>query len=268
MRLIFLAGANLATLEGESRCSTHCKCVSMCHTSYCRLSWLWWCRSVIFLWEVQLTLEGGCCCSAQCWHFLCEEDQSWESFSWEGQIWWRLRVGTVAPRIVNDVPYNVCPTSYCRFSWLWWCRSVTFLWQVQYLVTLEDECCCSSHCWRFLCEHETHFSWLVTLEGESCCSTHAKWRFTWFVSHIALWLFEAGAVCSELFNVWRRSIMRGFFCGSHNIWWCWMVTPVALRVVLDVSCETRINNRYLANLESLRLLRTLHWTFHVWASPL
>ena len=27
--------------------------------------------------------------------------------------------GYCSPRIVNDVPYNVCPTSYCRFSWLW-----------------------------------------------------------------------------------------------------------------------------------------------------
>ena len=36
----------------------------------------------------------------------------------------------VAPRIVNDVSYV---TSHLT-------------WQVQYLVTLEDESCCSVHC--------------------------------------------------------------------------------------------------------------------------
>ena len=41
----------------------------------------------------------------------------------------------VAPRIVNDVSYVTDITHESHFAW-----------QVQYLVTLEDESCCSAHC--------------------------------------------------------------------------------------------------------------------------
>ena len=41
----------------------------------------------------------------------------------------------VAPRIVNDVPYVTRINDASHFSW-----------QAQYLVTLEDESCCSAHC--------------------------------------------------------------------------------------------------------------------------
>ena len=41
----------------------------------------------------------------------------------------------VAPRIVNDVSYVT------RINHAW-----HFTWQAQYLVTLEDEACCSAHC--------------------------------------------------------------------------------------------------------------------------
>ena len=41
----------------------------------------------------------------------------------------------VAPRIVNDVSYATDITHESHFAW-----------QVQYLVTLEDESCCSAQC--------------------------------------------------------------------------------------------------------------------------
>ena len=41
----------------------------------------------------------------------------------------------VAPRIVNDVSYVTRINDASHFSW-----------QAQYLVTLEDETCCSAHC--------------------------------------------------------------------------------------------------------------------------
>ena len=41
----------------------------------------------------------------------------------------------VAPRIVNDVSYVTRINHACHFSW-----------QVQYLVTLEGDACCSAHC--------------------------------------------------------------------------------------------------------------------------
>ena len=41
----------------------------------------------------------------------------------------------VVPRIVTDVSYVTRINHACHFSW-----------QVQYLVTLEGDACCSAHC--------------------------------------------------------------------------------------------------------------------------
>ena len=59
-----------------------------------------------------------------------------------------------------------------------------FAWQVQYLVTLEDESCCSAPrivndvSYMTDMNHASHFAWqvqyLVTLEDEICCSAHCK----------------------------------------------------------------------------------------------
>ena len=49
----------------------------------------------------------------------------------------------VAPRIVND------------FSYVMRMNDSNFLWQGQYLVTLVDDTCCSTHCkWRFTCDDD------------------------------------------------------------------------------------------------------------------
>ena len=46
-----------------------------------------------------------------------------------------LRAMPVAPRIVNDLSYVTGINHACHVAW-----------QAQYLVMLEDECCCSAHC--------------------------------------------------------------------------------------------------------------------------
>ena len=131
-----------------------------------------------FAWQAQVRLEGVDCCSAHCkWRFICDVDQSWDSFCvasavfgevggcllfprivmtfhmWCGSImrfifrgrrsiWWGWRVLTVAPCIVNDVSYVMLINHEVHFSW-----------QAQYLVRLEGDACCSAHCkWRFICD--------------------------------------------------------------------------------------------------------------------
>ena len=47
------------------------------------------------------------------------------------------------------------------------------------------------------------------------------------------------------FHMWRRSSMRVILCGRRSIWWGWMVTPVALRIVNDVSYVTTIKHRVI-----------------------
>ena len=50
-------------------------------------------------------------------------------------IWYSWIVSPVAPRIVNDVSYVTRINHHSHFAW-----------QVQYLVKLEDDSCCSAHC--------------------------------------------------------------------------------------------------------------------------
>ena len=55
----------------------------------------------------------------------------------------------VAPRIVNDVSYVTDINHENNFSLQAQYLVMSdchFSWQVQYLVTLEDESCCSAHC--------------------------------------------------------------------------------------------------------------------------
>ena len=88
-------------------------------------------------------------------------------------IWLRWRMTPVAPRIVNDVSYVT------RVS-----HENHFLWQAQYLVTLEVTPVAPrivnevSYVTRV--NHESFFAWqwqaqyLVMLEGDSCCSAQCK----------------------------------------------------------------------------------------------
>ena len=137
-----------------------------------------------FAWQVQylVSWKGDFTGSAHCkWRFICEADQSWDSFCvagaivgevggwlllhralsmtfhmWDGSIMrfisrgrrsilWRWRLPFVASRMVNDISYvsRINPETH-------------FSWQAQYLVKLEDDTCCSPHCkWRF--NHECYF---------------------------------------------------------------------------------------------------------------
>ena len=77
----------------------------------------------------------------------------------------------VALRIVNDISYVMRINHYSYFAW-----------QVQYLVKLEDDFCCSVYVNDVLyvirINYEIYFAWqaqfLVKLEDESCCSAHCK----------------------------------------------------------------------------------------------
>ena len=78
----------------------------------------------------------------------------------------------VTPRIVNSV------SSVTRIN-----HEIHFSWQAQYLVSLDNDTCCSAHCkYSVSCvtriNHEIHFSWqaqyLVSLGNDTCSSAHCK----------------------------------------------------------------------------------------------
>ena len=78
----------------------------------------------------------------------------------------------VAPRVVNSVS---CMT---RIN-----HEIHLSWQAQYLVSLDNDTCCSAYCkYSVSCvtriNYEIHFSWqaqyLVSLDNDTCCSAHCK----------------------------------------------------------------------------------------------
>ena len=103
-------------------------------------------HEVHFAWQAQylVKVEGDSCCSAHSkWRFICEADQSWDSFGVAGALFGEFRRLTLlAMRILNDVSYVT------RIN-----HEIHFAWQAQYLVRLEVDFASSAHSkWRFICE--------------------------------------------------------------------------------------------------------------------
>ena len=119
------------------------------------VSYVMWINPEIhFAWQAQylVRLEGVDCCSAHCkWRFICDVDQSWDSFCVAGAIFGEVGGWmSVALRIVNDVSYAM------RIN-----HEIHFAWQAQYLVKLEAAFCCSAQCkWRFICDADQSWSTL------------------------------------------------------------------------------------------------------------
>ena len=147
-------------------------------------------------------LEADCACSAHCkWRFICDADQSWDSFCVAGavfaevggwhcllcalemkfhmkrgsnmrfilrgrrSIWWGSRLTLLAPRIVNDVSYVT------RIN-----HEIHFAWQAQYLVKLWCEVCCSAHCkWRFICDADQSWDSFFVAGAAFCEILRDSW---------------------------------------------------------------------------------------------
>ena len=107
-------GQYLVRLEGDACCSAHCKwrfrCGSIMRFVLRGRRSIWWGWRVMpfalrivhdvsyvmrinheihFAWQAQyfVRLEGAACCSAHCqWRFICDADQSWDSFCVAGAV--------------------------------------------------------------------------------------------------------------------------------------------------------------------------------------
>ena len=221
-------------------------------------------------WQAQylVRLEADGACSAHCkWRFICDADLSWGIFCVAGavfgEVWVLLFVAGAAfrdilgdsrsakccifqykivskigrvrspkrrvrdddfilgscsdyPRIVfilaeaiQGFSAEILNSGFRGRHSIWWGWRLTLLAprivnDVSYVMRIN---------------HEIHFAWqaqyLVKLEGDSCCPAHCKWRF----------ICEADQSC----------ILRG----RRSICWSWIVTPVAPRMVNDVSYVMR-----------------------------
>ena len=155
------------------------------------------------------------------WRFICFWRFSLKSCSVivraRRSIWWGWIVIPVAPRIGNEVSY-VTTIKHASH----------FVWQAQYLVRLDRDTCCSAHWkWGFICDDDQ--------ACESFCVAGAVFR------EVGSWYLLLPAL-EMRFHMWRRSSMRVILCGRRGIWWGLMVTPVAPRIVNDVSYVTTIKH--------------------------
>ena len=125
---------HLVRLEGDFTCSTHWKWRFICDADH-------WCHSFCMAGAVFGEVGG--------WLYLLHAlemtfhmwRRSLMTFILRGRrnIWWGWRVTLNAPRIGNDVSYVMRIID-----------DVHFASQAQYLVKLDGDSCCPSHCkWRF-----------------------------------------------------------------------------------------------------------------------
>ena len=172
-------------------------------------------------------------------------------------IWWSCGVKFVAPCIVNDVSYVTRITD-----------GIHFAWQVQYLVKMDCDSCCSAHCkWRFICDADQSSQSLFVagaafgdILGDSrsakCCifqykivskigrvrSPKRRVRDDDFILGswsdypriVFIWAEAIQGFCAEILNSELR--------GRRSTWWVWRVTLLAPRIGNDVSYVTRINH--------------------------
>ena len=95
-----------------------------------------------------------------------------------------------------------------------------------------------------LCKHKQPMPWEF---GHAMHGTHIHVH-AWFMNHACMKASIMQPVFGEvgswylllralemMFHMWRRSSMRVILCGRRGIWWGWMVTPVAPRIVNEVS---------------------------------
>ena len=129
-----------------------------------------------------------------------------------------------------------------------WNLELRISWQVQYLVKLEGDSCCSAQCQcTARINHQSHFSWqaqyLVKLEDDSWCSPQCTGRFIWDKDQSSSEsLLLAGAVFGEL---------GGWVLLLRALYWTFHVRQGSIiRVIF------RCRGWFL-------LLRALCWTFHV-----
>ena len=197
-------------------------------------------HEIHFAWQAQYMVKLSCdfCCSAHCkWRFICDADQSWDSFCVAGAVFGEVGVslfvaGAAFRAILGDSRSAKC----CIFP---------------YKMRLQDGTSKVSEAagarWRFYPRIILGMSSNRLSIGGSNSES--------FQCNLELKDFVAGAVFGEVrgwhcllralemtFHMWRGSIMRFILRGRRSIWWTCRLTFVAPRIVNDVSYVTRINH--------------------------
>ena len=211
-------------------------------------------------WQVQylVRLEGDFTCSAHWkWRFICDADQSWDSFCVAGAVFGEVGVWLfVAGAACRDILKDSWSAKRCIFQY----KIVSKMGQVRsakrrvrdddFIVGMWSNHPSFGECnsGMFPRNLDVRISWqaqyLVSFKDDFTCSAH--WKSP-FICHADQWwdsFSVAGAVFGEVggwlyllcalemtFHMWCRSMMKFILRGRRNIWWSWRVTPVVSRIV-------------------------------------
>ena len=184
-------------------------------------------------WQAQylVRLEADCACSAHCkWRFICDVDQSWDSFCVAGAVFGEVGVWVfVAGAAFGDILGDSRSTKCCIFQY----KIVSKIGRVRSpkrrvriilgsvrIVFLLAEAIHGVSAESLNLQISWQAQYLVRLEVDIACSAHWKWSFIW----------DAG------------SNMRFILRGRRSICWGWRLTLLAPRILNDVSYVTRINH--------------------------
>ena len=158
-------------------------------------------HEIHFAWQAQYMVKLSCdvCCSAHCkWRFMCDADQSWDSFCVAGAVFGEVGVavfvaGAAFREILGDsrsakrciFPYKMrLPDGTSKVSeaagarWRFYprimfglcseCRRIVFL-LAEAIHGVSAEILNLQISWQV--------QYLVRLEADCACSAHCKWRF-------------------------------------------------------------------------------------------
>ena len=179
-------------------------------------------HEIHFAWQAQYMVKLSCdfCCSAHCkWRFICDADQSWDSFCVAGAVFGEVGVSLfVAGAAFGDILGDSRSAKCCIFQY----KIVSEIGRVRspkrrvrdddFILGLSSECRRIVFLLAEAIQRVSNailnlkISWqaqyLVRLEGDIACSAHWKWRFICDADQSWDSFCVAGAVFGELV-VWR-----------------------------------------------------------------
>ena len=177
-------------------------------------------------------------------------------------IWWCWRVTLLAPRIGNDVSFNIADQWWHSFGEVGGWLFVTGAALRDILGDSRDAKCCNLQ-YKIVPKLGRVRSPKRRVRDDDfvvgCVRIIVESSFYWrkhsgsFRWNLELQDFVAGAVFGEVggwldwlralemtFHMWRRSSRTFILRGRRSIWWCWRVTLLAPRIGNDVSYVTQI----------------------------
>ena len=188
-------------------------------------------------------LDSNQCCSAHCkWRFICDADQSWDSFFVAGAVFGEVGVSLfVAGAAFGDILGDSRSAKCCIFEY----KIVFKVGRVRSPKRRVRDAIFWSDYVRIMFGLSSDYRRIIV-------ESSFYWRKQFTEFPLKSWTYR--------------------FRGRRSIWWGWWLTVLAPRIVNDVSCVTRINHEIHFAWQAQYLLRlevdfacSAHWKWRfIW----